>query len=252
MKLPQGPGTAASDARDALAEATVACHAVLSLTAEIAVSGSVSGRRLRATLNVGVAQPDLARLEAFALGQPMFLFVARGSDATLLLQRDNRILEHGPPDAILQAVTGVPLKPSTLKSTLTGCATAADWREAQELGPDWRMLTDIDGSVYLHRTARQAPWQLVAALYRDPARGEWRAEYRKISGGVARDIQLTSTDRKRFDLRLVLSQVETNVSLDAEALVRVQIPPSADRITLEELRRAGPLGVVSSTDPDGR
>jgi hypothetical protein len=93
MKLPPGPGTPASDARDALAEATDACHAVLSLTAEAAVSGAVDGQRLRATLNIGVVQPDLIRLEAFAMGQPMFLFVARGNAATLLLQRDNRIQE---------------------------------------------------------------------------------------------------------------------------------------------------------------
>jgi len=246
MKLPQGPGAPAVDARDALAEATTACRAVNSLTAEMAVSGSIGGQRVRATLNVGVVHPDLVRLEAFALGQPMFLFVSRGSDATLLLQRDNRILEHGPPDAILQALTGVPLGTFTLKTLLTGCATTADWSKGQELGQDWRMLPDVDGAVYLHRTARQGPWQLVAARHEDPAGGEWRADYRDPRGGVPREIRLTSADRKRFDLRLVLSQVETQVTLDPDALTRVRIPPSADPITLEELRREGPLGLGPS------
>lgn len=252
MKLPPEPGTPATDAREALAEATTACNRVLSLTAEIAVSGSVGGQRLRATLNVGVLHPDLIRLEAFALGQPIFLFVARGADATLLLRRDNRVLEHGPPDAILQAVTGVPLKSFTLKTLLTGCTTTADWGKGQELGPDWRLLPDIDGAVYLHRAARQGAWQLVAARHRDPAGGEWRADYRDPRDGVPGEIRLTSADQKRFDLRLVLSQVETQVTLEPEALLRVQIPPSADPITLEELRRAGPLGISSSNSSDGR
>ena len=43
-----------------------------------------------------------------------------------------------------------------------------------------------------------------------------------------------------FNLTLKLSQVETNVPLDADAF-RVRIPPDAQPITIEELRRSGPL-----------
>lgn len=252
MKLPPGPGAPAPDARDALAEATVACHNVTTLTAEIAVSGSVAGQRLRVRLLAGLAQPASVRLEAFAVGQPIFIFVARAHDATLLLQRDNRVLEHGPADAVLEAVTGVPLDPAALGTTLTGCPTVADWREAQQWDDDWRMVPDADGAVYLHRAARTAPWQLVAATHRDPSGTAWRVEYRNVVDGLPRDIRLTSGDRNRFNLRLVLSQVETNVALEAAELLRVRIPASADAITLEELKRAGPLGAASSGDPNGR
>ena len=243
MKLPAGPGVAAPGARDALAEATLACHAVSTITAEIAVSGSVSGQRLRARIAAGLAPPDSARLEAFAFGQPIFIFVARGNDATLLLQRDNRILEHGSPASLLEALTGVPLDPAALRTTLTGCTMAGDWREARQLGDDWLVVPDGDGSVYLHRSAHIAPWRLVAAKRRDQSGAEWRADYRDIVNGLPRDVRLASGDRERFNLRLVLSQIEVNEPLDAAAF-RVQVPPSADPLTLDELRRAGPLGIV--------
>jgi hypothetical protein len=245
MTLPQGAGVAVADARTALAESTVACHGVTTITAEIAVSGSVNGQRLRARLIAGLAPPDSARLEAFALGQPVFIFVARGNDATLLLQRNNRIVEHGPPDAMLEAATGVPLDPATLRTTLTGCTTVPDWREARQFGDDWLVVPDRDGQVYLRRSPHVAPWRLVAAIHRDGSGAEWQAEYREVVSGVPRDVRLRSTDRKRFDLKLVLSQVEINEPL-AAAVFRVQIPPSADPLTLDELRETGPLGSVAA------
>ena len=57
--------------------------------------------------------------------QPLFFFVATGDDATLLLPRDDRVLEHGRPDAVLEAVAGVPLGAADLATTLTGCAPAS-------------------------------------------------------------------------------------------------------------------------------
>ena len=86
-------------------QATTRCIEVNTLTAEIAASGSVGGRRVRARLSAGItrpaaqgaAMPPGARLEAVApFGPPLFIFVATGNDATLLLPRDNQVLEHGP------------------------------------------------------------------------------------------------------------------------------------------------------------
>jgi hypothetical protein len=48
-----------------------------------------------------------------------------------------------------------------------------------------------------------------------------------------------SVDRRRFDLQLELSQVETNTTLGPEVF-RVQIPASAGRITIDELLHARP------------
>src|SRR5206468_367196 len=83
-------------------QAPSACRAVTRLTAEIAASGSVGGRRLRARLLGGFTAPSV-RLEAIApAGPPFFIFVATGRDATLLLPRDERVLEHGEPAAVLE------------------------------------------------------------------------------------------------------------------------------------------------------
>ena len=66
VSLPSGSGSpvGANTANVAAAEATRACRSVQTMTAEVSVSGSTNGRRLRARLSVGVAQPASARLEA--------------------------------------------------------------------------------------------------------------------------------------------------------------------------------------------
>jgi hypothetical protein len=250
LKLPTGAGVRASDAAEALQDAMKACRAVSSITAEIAVSGSVGDHRLRARLLAGLAAPASARLEAVApFGQPLFFFIARDNDATLLLPRDRRVLEHGRPDAVLEAVAGVPLAADDLRIALTGCAVAPRASEATQIGEDWRVVPDGSSDVYLHRDKPGAPWRIVAAVHRGSGTTPWRSEYRDFqtagpSAGLPATVRLTSTDSKQFDLRLALSQVELNVPLDADVF-RIQTPPGTEPITLEELRRSGPLSNTS-------
>src|SRR5262249_59576682 len=79
MKLPEGPGVSATDGAAALAEATRACSAVTTITAEVGVSGSVGGRRFRTRLTAGLAPPASARIEAAApFGAPLLLLAAVG------------------------------------------------------------------------------------------------------------------------------------------------------------------------------
>jgi outer membrane lipoprotein-sorting protein len=273
VKLPSGPGTPAPDAADALAEATSACRAVSTFSAEAAVSGSVGGRRLRGNLFVGVAPPASARIEAVApAGQPIFIFVATGNDATLFLPRDGRVLRNGRPAAVLEAVAGAPLDAVELRETLTGCVLSASGAQGRQLGPDWRLVSVGQTDVYLRRNAAAARWQIAAAIHHPSTlrhaqgrpeqgrgttgsgqvsgAGEWRVEYADLDAGVPRSIRLASADGKRFDLRLKLSQVEMNARLGPEVF-RVQIPPDAEPITLEELRRSGPLGSSSADSTQG-
>jgi hypothetical protein len=227
--------TPATDAREALAEATLSCRRITTLTAEIGVSGSVEGRRVRGRMIAGVAKPASARLEAVApFGAPLFIFVARGREATLLLPRDGRVLEHGRPDEVLEAATGVPLDPPALGAALTACALNPSVDGARAIGDDWRVLHDGDGDVYLRRQPSAAPWHIVATV-----RPDWRADYSDFQTDLPRAIRLTGTDRGRFDLRLALSQVEINPALGDEAF-GVQVPRSATPITLDELRHSRP------------
>src|SRR5262245_16599802 len=102
MKLPKVPGTAAPDGADALAAATAACRAIRTLTAEAGMSGSVGRDKVRGRLTLGVARPASARIEALApFGAPVFIFAARDGSSTLLLPRDEKILEDRA-DAVLQ------------------------------------------------------------------------------------------------------------------------------------------------------
>jgi len=241
MKLPSAPGAPAPDAADALNQATLACRPISSITAEVGITGSIRGQRLRARLIAGLAAPASARLEAFALSQQVFIFTSRGNDATLLLPREGRVLEHGQPGEVLEAVTGLPLDASGLRLTLTGCAASgANAAFGRQIGDDWRVVDDQFGDLYLRRESRAGPWRLVAAVHREAGRPEWRAEYGNFQNGLPHAIRLASTDTRRFDLRLALSQVDINVPLEAAAF-EVKIPAATRPMTIAELRNSGPL-----------
>jgi outer membrane lipoprotein-sorting protein len=245
IKLPTGPGVPAPNAADALSQASAACRGINSMTAEIGVSGSVGGSRLRGRLLAGLSEPSNARLEAPApFGQPVFIFAAQGSEATLLLPRARRVLEHGRPDAVLEAVTGVPMTPAELRTTLTGCPGDVATGEAMTVGNGWIVFPG-PRRVYLRQGRPADPWRVVATVQQDTGGTEWRTDYGNFVGDLPRSIRLASSDGRRFNLRLVLSQVETNVPIDAEAF-RVQVPSGSDPITLEELRESGPLSEVAS------
>ncbi len=243
MTIPTSPGVGvASGAADqALNEATSACRGMRTITAEVGVAGSVGGHRTSSGhLIVALAAPASARIEALAPFGPVFIFVARDADATLVLVRDNRVLEHGPPAATLESLTGVPLDAADLRTMVTGCAMAADATQARQPADDWMTMPDGTGTIYLRRAKRTDPWQIAAAVRYDSSGAEWHAEYRDFQDGLARSIHLWSSDGGRFDLGLSLSQVEINVPLQADVF-SVRIPRAAAPITLGELRDAGPV-----------
>ena len=63
-------------------------------------------------------------------------------------------------------------------------------------------------------------------------------------------MRLTATgpNANGTDLTLRLSQLEINMPLDA-AVFEVEVPADATPLTLDELRRAGPLGGPGEPDP---
>jgi hypothetical protein len=190
-------------------------------------------------MSAGLAPPASARLEAVApFGAPIFIFVARGDDATLLLPRDDRVLEHGKSDQVLEAVAGVPIGAADLRLALVGCPPLEiDAGGAKQFGAEWRLVAGDGEDVWLRRDRAGGRWRVVSIVKRDP---DWRAEYREFTpNGLPRSVHFVSGDRKRFDLTLALSQVELNPALGAEVF-RLDVPRDADPITLEELRRARP------------
>jgi hypothetical protein len=149
------------------------------------------------------------------------------------------VLRHNGSAEVLDAVAGVPMSAADLRLVLTGCTAEKLRPEGRALGDDWRMIGEGgDDALYLHRAGAAQPWQLVAAIRRP-----WRVEYHDHLNGVPQSIHVTSigpaTARASFDLTLALSQVETNVPLGADVF-RVEVPPAAQAISLEELKRARP------------
>ena len=242
-KLPTGPGTLAPDIAAVFLQALTSCQRVDSLTAEIAVSGSVNGQRIRARLIGGFTNPSV-RLEAAApFGAPLFTFVATGNDGTLLLPRDGRVVEHGRPADVMAAVAGVPLGATDMLRTLTGCAVPDRLDNPLAIGDKWRTAAGPGGAkIYLHRESPTAPWRLVTYLHGgDALRWNWRADYDDFHDGLPHVVRLVSDDRRRFNLELKLSQLERNVQLTPEAF-RVNVPSDAERISVDELKRTGLLG----------
>ena len=246
MKLPSGPVAPAPDAPQVLAEASKGCRGIRSLSAEVRVAGKVNGERLRGKLLVGVAAPASARIEATApFGAPVFILVANHNDATLYIPRDDRVLEHGHTDQVVEALTGVPLSAEELLPALTACwAVDAVVRTAEQRGPDWRVIAVLpDHMLTLHRDSAAAPWRIVSVLRNLEHSGRrWVAEYRDVANDLPRSIKIVSADAEShgtYDLTLSLSQVALNESLGPEVF-RVDIPRSAHPMTLDELQRARP------------
>jgi hypothetical protein len=247
MRLPAGPGAPASDAALVFSQAIAACREVQTFTAELAVTGSAASHRVRGRVLAGAAMPASLRLEAPApFGAPLFIFAATGEDATLVLPRDDRMLEHGRPEAVLEAMTGVPLSAVQLLSILTGCPIGpVDLSRTRKVGDDWRIIPGVeDDQLYVHREERSR-WHLVALEHHgEPGRG-FRADFRRFQRDLPNVVRIMSTAAARassFDLVVTLSQIELNVPLTADAF-QVRVPKSAQPITVEELRATGLLGI---------
>jgi outer membrane biogenesis lipoprotein LolB len=185
----------------------------------------------------GFARPDSMRLEGVApFGSPVFILVARGTAATLLLPRDNRVLRNARAEEILGALTGVALAPADLQAILSGCVTPMPRARGGRLHQNGWASIDLDGGATLYLQRQGTAWQLRAAR-----RAGWQIEYPAWQGMFPQVVRLRSdTLNGAVDLTATMAQLETNVDLDATAFA-VNVPAGAMEITLDELRESGPL-----------
>jgi hypothetical protein len=223
--LPTGGGTPFPESTSAYNEATAECRAIKTMSASLALSGRAGSTKLSARIDAGFAGPDRLRLEGFPRvafgGKPFFVLVARDGHATLVLTRDASVLRGAPPAAIVEALAGIALDPAELRAVVSGCGLGpAPPGEGRAFPNGWAAVESGDTTVFLRQidgrwrvaAARRAPLSVAAA-----------------QGAVTADI------------RLRLSQVEIDVPL-VEAAFEADVPAAAAPITLEELRKAGPLG----------
>jgi outer membrane biogenesis lipoprotein LolB len=240
LSLPTGQGDPFPDYVEAWHQATSACRDVHSLSAELAISGRAGRQRLRGHVLAGLAAPNRIRLEAAApFGAPLFILVADGSAATLLLPRDNRVLRDESPAAILDALVGLALGPSDLLAIFSGCvAPDAHPTGGRAFPSAWARLELSDGATAYLQRDRQMIWRIRAGV-----REGLGFDYPQAGDAVPASVHLRA-DASRApgtDVRISLSQVAINPPLGPEVF-SVRVPADAVPISLSELRQAGPLG----------
>ena len=215
-------------------ESRSACDGVRTLQAELGLSGRAAGQRMRGRVLAGIV-PDALRLEGVApFGAPVFILVADGTRGTLLLARDRRVVRNAAPDEILNALVGIRLSPDDLRAALAGCVRAAsEAKGARAFGADW-LAVDLaaGGAVYLRRVDDR--WRIVAGRY-----GDLEVDYTAFAGNRPSRVVLRGKD---LDLALALNQVEVNGDLPRDKLVALTVPDGVTPLSIEELRKAGPLG----------
>lgn len=236
--LPSGAGAPFPEFASAYAQATAQCGAVQTITVSIGLSGTAGRTKLRGHIDAGFATPARARLEGLApFGKPVFVLVADQDRGTLVLARDNRVLRNAPPGAIVEALAGVDLDPAAMRSIVAGCGFGgAAPAEGRLLSDGWAVGTSGDATIYVRKIG--GAWRVAAAR-----RGTLTATYTDGDDGRPASIHIRaeSGGSATADLTLQLSEVEVNTSLNPGTF-QPDVPADADPMTLDELRRAGPLG----------
>jgi outer membrane lipoprotein-sorting protein len=233
--FPSGSGSPFPGFDSAYQQATQECAGIRTITAEIALSGKAGSTKLRGRINAGFSAPGDMVLEGLApFGKPAFLLAARGEEATLVLPRDERVLKGEKPAAIVEALAGVALAPAELRTAVAGCGLGTAVPAAgRSYGGDSAAGDGESGTVYLRRI--DGRWRVAGAV-----REGLTLQYADFNAGRAATVFVRTAVS---DLSLRLSQVEINAPLDPKVF-EVDVPRNAVPLTLDELRRAGPLGEV--------
>jgi hypothetical protein len=236
--LPSGDGTPFPGFAAVHEEATRDCAAARTVVADLGMSGRAGGTRLRGTVTSALAEEGAIRLEGVAFGRAIFILAGRSGRATLLLLREDRVLRSAPPEQIVEALAGVPLTPADLRAAVAGCGlvTGAP-ANGRMFTNDWAAVDIGDTVTYLRRV--EGRWRVGGAT-----RGGLILTYDTFTAGLPGGISIRSTTRageQVADIRLRVSGLELNTAIDPKAFV-LDVPADADPLTLEELRRSGPLG----------
>ncbi|HET7698395.1 MAG TPA: hypothetical protein VFK57_21955 [Vicinamibacterales bacterium] len=238
IALPTGAGTPFPAFASAFDDATRGCRGVTTITASMAMSGRAGSTKLRGRIDAGFAAPDRARLEGRhpVFGRPVFVLVAGAGRGTLVLTRDDRVLRDAPPERIVEALAGVPLGAEALRTAISGCGFGGVPGDGREFPNGWVAAPVDGGTIYLQRA--DAAWHVAAA-----SRGGVTIAYADYAGGRPSTIRIRaeSAGRTNADVTLRLSDVEINTTLDPRTF-QIELPDRPIPLSLDELRKAGPLG----------
>lgn len=237
LVLPTGASTPFPEFDNAYQQATAACGGVKTLRASMAMSGKAGGTKLRGRIDAGFATPGRARLEGIPpFGKPVFILVADGARGTLVLPREDRVLRDAPPDRIVEALAGVPLGADALRTAISGCGFGvAASSDGRMFANGWVAGSSGEATTYLRRSG--SAWAVAAATL-----GGVTVTYADYASGRPATVRIRAgSNASTADMTLRLSDVDINTTLDPRTFL-VELPDRPVPLTLEELRRAGPLG----------
>jgi outer membrane lipoprotein-sorting protein len=236
--FPTGASTSFPDFASAYADASASCAKIETLTASIALSGNAGRTKLRGRVDAGFAAPSQMRLEGRApFGRPVFVLTSTQDRAVLVLPRDDRVLTGASAAEIVEALAGVPLTPDVLRTIVSGCGFTAG-----ETPTDGRAfaggsvaVTTGQSTTYLRRAGDA--WQIIGAT-----RESLSVFYSGVQNGRPAVVNLRAgSGGSTADIVFRLSEVEINPTLDPQTFQQ-QVPAEATPLTIDELRKAGPLG----------
>lgn len=236
VSLPSGPGGPFPDAGPAYDQAVKECRNVRTIRATLGLSGRAGETRLRGNVDAGFEAPEKIRLEGrHPIGRPVFILASPGSQTTLYMPRENRVMQNASATDIVEALVGLRLAPHDLRMLVSGCGfEVGDPAEGRQYGGDLAAVTVGGATTYLRQD--QGQWRVVAA-----ARPPLTVMYSAFESGRPTTLRLQSTGTPKADVSVRLSDVNINVTLEPEVFA-VDVPAGAEPLTLDELRRAGPLG----------
>lgn len=237
IELPSGAGAPAPEAATAYTDAIEACRGARTIRATLSLSGRAGSEKLRGDIDSGFAAPDSVRLEGrHPFGRPVFILAGTAPRATLVLPRDERVLRGVGAEAIVEALVGLPLGPSELRTIVSGCGFGpAEPGGGRSYSNGWTAVDAGGATNYLRRI--DGRWRLVAA-----ARPPLTVFYGGFASSRPSTVRIQSRGPVPADISVRLSDVSINLPFEAEVF-DVEAPAGAVPLTLDELRRAGPLGV---------
>jgi hypothetical protein len=239
VTLPPAAVEASADAVTAWDQATAPCRGAASYSAEVHLSGRVGAerRKVRGTLNAALTSANEIYL---ALNEPIgpagFVLSGPGDHATLVIPRDKRVLV-APAADIVEALTGLRLEPRELMAVLTGCVAVGGQPASGSQAGDLRDVAIGSSRIWLQRGSEG--WHAHAGT-----RPGLAIVYRKFAARWPSDIGLASTSgaTTAFEFQVRTEQVVIDSPQVSAATFLPNPPAGATPITLDELRRMGPLG----------
>ena len=246
LALPQGPGSAYPDYASLFDRVVSECRRIRTFEAMIAFRGRGADTSFRGRVRAGLAAPGSIRLEGLApFGAPGFYLVATQDEATLWLTREGRVLTDVPAGDMLAGLTGIPFGPEDLRAVLTGCLVPNPRPTGGRSYGNWVAVELMGGAVAYLRPIGDV-YHVVAGT-----RNGLTIEYGEFRRHIPRVVRVFSTDldddrqaRPSIDITASLSQLNLNVELEAGTFF-LSVPADVSPMTLEDLRRAGPLGAPS-------